>query len=612
MKRDIYTSALFLLVFGMAPMVLGEYRDEAGVQVLTRGPMHEAFAAASMTGATAGVVISQPPYESIDELPPDQRPEGANIAWIPGYWSWDDDRSDYIWISGVWRDVPPNRQWVPGYWATVGDGVQWISGFWGEVAQTEVTYLPAPPEPLEVGPSSPAPAPDHVWSSGSWVWQQTRYHWQPGYWVVQRPDWVWTPAYYTWTPRGHVFVPGYWDYDLVNRGVMFAPIYYDQPVYRQPSYHYSPRIVIDLGVIVASLFVRPRSQHYYYGDYYDPRYESRGFYPWYSAQASRYGPDPIYMHYRSRQLVHNPNWDTYVVEQYRYRREHVAARPPQTLALQVNIINNARPGAENIIIGRGLNEAIQRNTHSRRFTAVNKDERNQMETRGREIRHLQSKRAEIEASPDDTGRARGARGTEQPVRMQLPASPVAARPADEARGDRRPPPRPEESRLRPTDDEGRQDRPRRVDTTAESPVSRERSVSDTPGEYGHPDRSGDQPSGIRGRAQHDTAAPKADRPDASTRQPAERQPAERQPAERQATTRGRTQQDTATPQADRPGASTRQPAERQPATRGRAQQDSVRQERRPQQSQPQRRQDEAEKQQGRRNRTREVIERYKR
>ena len=317
------------LVPGMTSTAWGEGINETGMQVLTRGPVHEAFAEASMTGATAGVVISQLPYEPIAELPPDQRPEGDNIAWIPGYWSWDDDRSDYIWVSGVWRDIPPGRQWVPGYWATVGDGAQWISGFWGEVAQTEVTYLPAPPEPLEAGPSSPPPAPDTLWTSGSWVWQQSRYYWQPGYWVEQRPDWIWTPSHYTWTPRGYVYVPGYWDYDIIRRGVMFAPIYYDRPVYRQPDYHYSPYIVIDLGVITASLFVQSSSRHYYYGDYYDRHYEERGFYPWYSERVRRYGNDPIYMHYRSQQLVQNPNWDIHVEEQFRYRREHVEARPPK-------------------------------------------------------------------------------------------------------------------------------------------------------------------------------------------------------------------------------------------------------------------------------------------
>jgi len=159
---------------------------------------------------------------------------------------------------------------------------------------------------------------------------------------MQQPDWVWTPAYYTWTPRGHVYVPGYWDHDIVHRGVMFAPVYYAQPVYRQPSYYYSPSTVIDLAVILTSLFVQPRSRHYYYGDYYDRRYEERGFHPWYSSQAMRYGDDPIYSHYRSRQLLQNRDWDRYIDDQYRYRRQHIDARPPQTLALQINIINNQR------------------------------------------------------------------------------------------------------------------------------------------------------------------------------------------------------------------------------------------------------------------------------
>jgi len=468
-----------LLMLGVATVAQGQAATEAGVQVLTRGPVHEAFAEASMTGAKAGVIIEKTPYDPITELPPDQRPEGANVAWIPGYWSWDDDRSDFIWVSGVWRDLPPGRQWVPGYWALAGGGSQWISGFWGDVAQTEVTYLPPPPEPLEAGPSSPPPAPDNLWTPGSWIWQQTRYDWQPGYWVMEQPDWVWSPAHYTWTPRGYVYVPGYWDHDIVHRGVMFAPVYYEQPVYRRPSYSYSPSIVIDLTAIVACLFVHPRSHQYYYGDYYDRRYEDRGFYPWYSKQAMRYGPDPIYMHYRSAQLRRDPHWDIHVDKQYKHRRDHVDARPPRTLALQVNSINNRRAGArENIIIGRSLNEAARSNTLPRRFTPVRMDERKEIEARGREVHKFQSERARIEAPTKAPGRSQRARTTAQPVRMQLPASPVAASPTENVTGVRTPPPMPVAPRPQTTEPTGRQDRPRKAE--ARSEAKRESSKGETP------------------------------------------------------------------------------------------------------------------------------------
>ena len=57
----------------------------AGVQVLTRGPVHEAFAETVSFNPEPGVVVPKAPPEAIEEVPPEQRPEGANVAWIPGY-----------------------------------------------------------------------------------------------------------------------------------------------------------------------------------------------------------------------------------------------------------------------------------------------------------------------------------------------------------------------------------------------------------------------------------------------------------------------------------------------------------------------------------------------
>ena len=88
-------------------------------QVLTRGPIHEAFAAPVVHDPASGPVIPKQPPDPIQEMPPDQKPAGQNVQWIPGYWSWDVSRNDYLWVSGIWRDPPPNSQWVPGYWHQV-------------------------------------------------------------------------------------------------------------------------------------------------------------------------------------------------------------------------------------------------------------------------------------------------------------------------------------------------------------------------------------------------------------------------------------------------------------------------------------------------------------
>ena len=63
-----------------------------------------------------GLIVPKQPPTPIEEVPPDMKPEGGNPTWIPGYWSWDDDRRDFIWVSGVWRSPPAQHRWMPGYW----------------------------------------------------------------------------------------------------------------------------------------------------------------------------------------------------------------------------------------------------------------------------------------------------------------------------------------------------------------------------------------------------------------------------------------------------------------------------------------------------------------
>ena len=129
-----------------------------GVEVLTRGPVHDAFAAPTTEPKATPVVGKQPPAP-LDELPPEERPEG-DVVWIGGYWSWDDDNSDFLWVSGCWRVRPAGKEWAPGYWRAVGENHQWVPGFWTNASEgvaSPVTYYPEPPPPPNITPPGTPP-----------------------------------------------------------------------------------------------------------------------------------------------------------------------------------------------------------------------------------------------------------------------------------------------------------------------------------------------------------------------------------------------------------------------------------------------------------------------
>ncbi|MFO0821968.1 MAG: hypothetical protein U0792_02425 [Gemmataceae bacterium] len=156
-----------------------EQADPNESEVLARGPVHEAFATTVEMPVASPVVMKQPP-DPIEELPPEEKPAGDNVLWIPGYWHWDDDDDRFIWISGFWRSAPPGRLWVPGSWREVRGGWQWAPGFWQEpppqqavqpaqAQEPEIQYLPPPPATIEVGPTTPAATATSFYVPGSWV-----------------------------------------------------------------------------------------------------------------------------------------------------------------------------------------------------------------------------------------------------------------------------------------------------------------------------------------------------------------------------------------------------------------------------------------------------------
>ncbi|MBI1915623.1 MAG: YXWGXW repeat-containing protein [Planctomycetes bacterium] len=334
--QPLLVAGLLLLPAGLrgqnAPVVPS---GPESVEVLARGPVHEAFAQPPDVGQLeGGPVVPKEPPPVIEELPPEQKPDSDNVQWIPGYWQWDAERGDFVWVSGAWREPPPGRQWVHGSWRQVNGGWQWVPGFWAPLSEAEPPVQEPPPESLETGPSVPPPE-DCFYTPGSWILRETRYVWRPGCWVRYRPGWVWVPCHYAWTPAGCVFVDGYWDYPLHRRGLLFAPVCFERP-FRGA---WTPSYVVSASFLPGALFVQPSHHHYYFGDYFGQDYRRAGFTPWVDFRIGRSAVDPLFAYYR-----HSGGraWEENVVNLYAARADGRLASPPRTLLQQTRTVSELR------------------------------------------------------------------------------------------------------------------------------------------------------------------------------------------------------------------------------------------------------------------------------
>ncbi len=422
------------------------YGQDDGYDTLTRGPIHEAFAEPISFDPEPGPRSPVAPPDPISEIPPQYAPAGANVTWIPGYWIWDEEVNDFLWISGIWRNIPPGREWIAGYWIQSQGGYRWIPGFWADNNRSQTVYLPEPPASIENGPNyQTAPSPDHLWVSGSWMWQHQRYAWRPGYWQPGRADWIWVPAHYVWSPRGYVFQEGYWDYDIERRGVIFAPVRFKQHSYRRPQFRYSPSVVIDLRTLTDHLFLRPRSYHYYFGDYFDQRYVNRGYRPWFSAHTSRKVYDPIYVHRRWNHR-NDRGWDDRLRSDFNYRRQNVSARPPRAWAQHRASRPVSRRGARptdrlRTVVGKALSTIVRRKHDPFDFKPIDDRRRDELSGRRDGVQQTRSQRREVESRTDGKPDRRYRTRT-RPAHAPGYKSPVRSKPASELDDKYRPPARP--------------------------------------------------------------------------------------------------------------------------------------------------------------------------
>lgn len=459
--------AVFGLMLSLAGPTWSQEADNPppGVEVLAQGPVHEAYAAPVNQTPPASPMVPRTPPEPIPELPPEQKPEGEHVQWVPGYWSWDVDRNDFVWVSGFWRTPPPGRQWVPGHWQKVEGGWQWVAGFWSVAGRNQLEFLPPPPAPLEISPSVPAPFADSFYLPGCWVYQENRYYWRPGVWGTYRPGWLWVPAHYSWTPSGCLFVEGYWDYPLAERGLLFAPLYCSRPVYTA-DFPYVPRWAVATNFLFSALFARPASCHYYFGDYFTARYAGLGFVPWYDCRFGRGFSDPLYRYY-GHQHRGGP-WDRDLRDHYAARYDGRAPRPPRTLVQQNTLIQNIEKNAtkvnatniEHVRALAPLNQVAKVDNRVR-LENIDRDRRTQAQQAGERLRETARDRQQLQANLLAKGDV-PSKPADPPrrVKLDLPKS-VATPPIDRA------PPLPNRPAQaeRPSKPEPRPPEPPRKDVT---------------------------------------------------------------------------------------------------------------------------------------------------
>ncbi|HUG70486.1 MAG TPA: hypothetical protein VMM76_22240 [Pirellulaceae bacterium] len=432
---------------------------DAAFEPLLRGPVHEAFAEQYSENRKPDLVVPKQPPALVDELPPEVKPEGEHVDWIPGYWGWDDEREDFIWISGVWRKTPPQQRWLPGYWTEHEKGWSWVSGTWVNQAVEELHYLPEPPATLELGAVGEAPSEQHFWIPGTWRYQVDRYSWRPGYWSRGYTDWVWVPARYIWTPRGCIYAGGYWDYPLPVRGYLYAPAYFHQPVYLTAGYRYTPSVYIAANLLLDHFWVRPGYCHYYFGDYYGPRYSAWGFSPWFRyTSLSRISYDPLYSYYghrfhgswQSQRTQWSRNYDWYVAHEnwrpaHRWRDQTVI----QNNVVNIDVRNYTNIDVRNInnsLLGRSHHDSGNRRDGDLRTVHIDQQQRERSREQFSGIRDLAEdrRRTELDRPNGIAARSEGNRrdliqDAERGTRgsFRLPDAAVSRRPGSDRGRDAR-------------------------------------------------------------------------------------------------------------------------------------------------------------------------------
>jgi hypothetical protein len=303
----------------------------AGIPVAAAGPPVAAAGEASILGAVPGPNLTTPDPTAIAAFPAAASPAANPMALGTNPPSPVDP------TAAILAGVPPVAAGAaplapPGTGPTAARGDASVASA-APINATGTSasgdpFVPQPPASLESGPIGNPPTPDYSWIPGTWIHRHGRVLWLGGQWSPIHRGWVWIPAHYVATPAGYVFVDGYWDYELAQRGVLFAPVSFHRG-YHAWGFTYTPSVALNTDLLTNCLFVNSPCGCYCFGDYYEANCAQAGIFPWFAFHMSSLGYDPCFA-FCSWAHHKDAGWHEKVVSDFRAIRSDARMRPPRT------------------------------------------------------------------------------------------------------------------------------------------------------------------------------------------------------------------------------------------------------------------------------------------
>lgn len=177
--------------------------------------LHEAYIPKETDSLFLQEVSKKPPQKKAEVV---SENSDEKASWIPGYWAWDDEISDFEWVRGFYRTLPLEHTWVPGFWHPLGNKWVWNEGYFRGSEEIISPISKAPPPKINERIPQPENV-DQFWVNGMWIWDtdQHKYTWHSGLFGKFNSDWVFVPCRYIYREKGYLLVSSYWDYPLEKR-----------------------------------------------------------------------------------------------------------------------------------------------------------------------------------------------------------------------------------------------------------------------------------------------------------------------------------------------------------------------------------------------------------